>query len=148
LSLLTALSAVLWKSDGSVGLAGSAAMPPLTRSSDAWSLAALAFAVAQSAASAAAAAALSVLLGSAVAAAWLAAALSHAVFATAFARSTLACVVLANPAGSSAVPLAAFGVCPNALGAAPSRIAALSSRPTLFITTPSVGPENTLWSES
>src|SRR3954471_21689997 len=102
LSLLTAPSAGLWTSAGRLGFAGSAAAPPVTRPSGAWALETLAFAVAQSAASAAAVVALSTLFGSAAAAAWLAAALSHAVLATALARSTLACVVLANPAGSSA----------------------------------------------
>src|SRR3954454_12250717 len=85
LSDLTAPAAGLCTSAGSVGFAGSEAMPPLRRSKDFCSFAALVFAVAQSAASAAAVACLSTLPGSAAAAAALAAALSHAVLATAFA---------------------------------------------------------------
>src|SRR4051794_4718702 len=140
LSLLTAPVAVLWTSAGSDGsTVPSVETPPLTPASEEDSLSALACAEAHAAASWAACCCLATLVGSALAAACDAAALSHASLAMAFARSTVACVVIACVPGSSAGPAGgAADALPTPM--VPSRTAAASSAPTLrpFIgTTPS-----------
>src|SRR4051812_17303199 len=131
LSLLTAPVAVLWTSAGCAGsTVPSVDTPPLTPASELDSLSALALAVAHAAASEAACVCLVTLFGSAAAAAAEAVAASQASLAIALARSTVAWVVIACVAASSA---AVAGGAAWALPTpkVPNRIAAPSSEPTL-----------------
>ena len=137
LSLLTAPAAGKWTS-GSGVFPASEAGPSLTPASDAVSEAAFAVLVAHVAASAAAVAALATLFGSAALAAAEAVAASHACFFRSFARSTVACVVIACVSGASPGPSGVPWARALPAPIVPSRIVAPSNDPTTLFLRPSM----------